>query len=68
MDFVAIDRNFSFDACETRTCINVIVVDDSIIEMDEFFIFSLKRTANLNARIDLDPVNGTICIIDNEGT
>jgi hypothetical protein len=63
-DYTAVNALFSFEACQTKSCVNVTITDDNVNEVVEFFIFSLARTADLNARIDLDPENGRIYIVD----
>ena len=42
------------------------ITDDNVNEVVEFFLFTLARTADLNARIDLYPENGRVYIVDNE--
>ena len=63
-DYTAVNALFSFEACQTKSCVNVTITDDNVNEVVEYFIFSLARTADLNARIDLDPENGRIYIVD----
>ena len=55
-----------FDACERRSCVNVSIVDDLVLENTESFFVSLERAAGLDARIRLDPVEAEIEIIDND--
>ena len=66
MDYGALTEILMFDTCETRKCVNVTITDDLVDELDEFFTFHLSRTPNLDPRIDLDPVNGRIEIIDDD--
>ena len=56
-----------FDACETQQCVAVTIVDDMIDEPEENFHVSLERTPDLDSRITLEPVEGEILIIDNDG-
>ena len=56
-----------FASCQTRSCINVIIVDDSILELVESFDVTLERTAELDERISLLPVDEVVEIIDNDG-
>ena len=54
-----------FGACEIRNCVNIAIRDD---EVDiEFFTYHLRRTTGLDPRIELDPVDGRIEIVDNDG-
>ena len=64
MDYVTMDIMFSFDMCETKSCINISVVDDSVTENDEVFnIFLISP----NPRFDYDTAIADITIRDNEG-
>ena len=56
-----------FASCQTRSCINVVIVDDSILELVESFDVTLERTAELDERISLLPVDEVVEIIDNDG-
>ena len=64
IDFVAVNALLSFDVCDTRSCVNITITNDNV---EEFFSYSLTRTVNLNARIELNPANGKISIVDNDG-
>ena len=46
---------------------NVTIVDDLVDEPHEYFNFTLERTPDLDTRISLNPVDGRIAIIDNDG-
>ena len=46
---------------------NVTIVDDLVDEPLEYFNSTLERTPNLDTRILLNPVDGRIAIIDNDG-
>ena len=65
MDYLELNSTLSFDACQNRSCINVIIVDDLVDEPLEYFNFTLERTPDLDTRISLNPVDGRIAIIDN---
>ena len=66
-DYAALSETLMFGACETRSCINVTTVGDLVDEPEEFFHVSLTRTTGLDGRITLNPVEGQIVIIDNDG-
>ena len=53
-----------FDECERRRCVNIAITQDQVDEPDEFFTFHLNRTSDLSPRIDLDPVDGRIEIVN----
>ena len=56
-----------FEHCEIRRCVNVTIMDDFIDEQDESFFYKLRRTPDLHPRITLDPVDGEIVIVDDDG-
>ena len=64
MDYLELNSILSFDACQSRSCINVTIVDDLVDEPLEYFNFTLERTPDLDTRISLD---GQMAIIDNDG-
>ena len=67
MDYGALDEILMFDECERRRCVNVTITQDLVDEPDEFFTFHLNRTTGLSTRIELDPVDGRIEIVDDDG-
>ena len=56
-----------FAACQRRSCLNVTIVDDDLLEGTETFRASLTRPFDLDTRIILDPVDGVVQISDNDG-
>ena len=56
-----------FDECEKRRCVNVSITQDLVDEPDEFFTFHLDRATDLSPRIELNPVDGRIEIVDDNG-
>jgi hypothetical protein len=67
MDYGVINETLMFDACETRKCVNITITDDLVDEQQELFTYTLTRTPSLHLRIELDPIDGTVEIIDNDG-
>ena len=67
MDYGAPSTVLMFAACETRSCVNVTIVDDLVDELEEILNVTLERTPGLDSRITLYPVDGQIVIIDNDG-
>ena len=68
MDYEALSTIIFFDACVTRSCASVTIVDDRVYEPEQFFGVTLERTPGLDSRITLDPVDGQIEINnDNNG-
>jgi len=64
MDYEGIATLLMFDACETRVCISVIIVNDNYVEGTEHFSASLGRTDNLDPRIAIDPHFARVEIAD----
>ena len=58
---------FAFDMCETRRCTEIPIVNDMIVELTESFLVILERTPGLDSRITLNPINGAVEIIDDDG-
>ena len=56
----------TFDGCDTRQCVNVTIVDDSVDEPEEMFSYTIKRTRGLDYRITLRLTAGEVIIMDNE--
>ena len=54
-----------FDECERRSCINITIVDDEVLEDIEYFNLTLERNG-LHERIQLDPVDGLVQITNND--
>ena len=67
MDYGAIDVILEFGVGEIQKCANVSVADDMVDEEDEIFTYHLRRTPNLDPRIRLEPIDGTVEIIDDDG-
>ena len=68
MDYVAVVEIVTFEPCDTRQCVNVTIIDDLAEEaQNETFLFTLERTPGLDERIILEPVNGEVVIVDNDG-
>ena len=54
-----------FEMCSTKQCHNIPIMDDNVQESNETFYVTLEGTADMDRdKIRLDPVNGTIEIID----
>ena len=66
MDYGVINETLMFDACETRKCVNITITDDLVDERQELFTYTLTRTPSLHPRIELDPIHGTVEIINND--
>ena len=56
-----------FDACATKVCVDLSVVDDDISEMVESFYLTLEKPLNLDSRIILSPRIGEVTIYDDDG-
>ena len=68
MDYGALSTILMFGECDTRLCVNISIVDDLVLETMETVYIKLNRTADLDVRIQLDPVDAEIQIIDDDST
>ena len=66
-DYIELNVTLMFEPCKIRRCVNVTIMDDFIDEQDENFFYKLLRTPDLHPRITLDPVDGEIVIVDDDG-
>ena len=64
-DYLELSTILKFDRCAVKSCTSVSIVDDNILEVTENFNVRIGRTANLSSRIDLQPNQTTVSIIDN---
>ena len=67
MDYLSLSQVLVFQPCDTRQCVNVSIVDDSVLEETEFFNATLASNAGLDPRITLNPVTAVVNILDNDG-
>ena len=56
-----------FEACMTRVCEALSIVDDDISERMESFYLTLERTSDLDSRIILNPRDGEVTIFNDDG-
>ncbi|CAI8052754.1 hypothetical protein GBAR_LOCUS28872 [Geodia barretti] len=66
MDYQPLDVTLMFEACETRRCVDAEIIDDTVEEPDEVFTYTLRRTPDLDPRIELNPVDGQVEIGDDD--
>ena len=62
----AINTIVQFNECERRSCINIPIMDDEVLENTEYFNLTLERNG-LHERIQLDPTDGLVQITDSDG-
>ena len=68
MDYIGVSTILMFETCDRRHCVNVTIVNDDVLERYvESFDVTLERTPGLDSRIRLDPVDGVVRIIDDDG-
>ena len=67
VDYTVADSRLSFHACLNQLCVDVAITDDTVTEAEEFFTYSLAFATADSRRFDLDPANGMIFILDNDG-
>ena len=61
------DFDLNFSPCIHEVCTHIDIIDDSLAEINETFSLSLGRSPDLDSRISLSPVSGTVVIVDNDG-
>ena len=66
-DYRPIDAILMFDECERQRCVNIAIIQDLVGEVDESFTFHMRRTVGLSHRILLDPEDGVIELLDDDG-
>ena len=79
-DYIAVTTfPLVFDMCQKRSCVNLSIVNDNILEMVESFTVSLgnpnptntiqteDRFAHLTSSISINPATAVIYIIDSDG-
>ena len=54
-DFVPVFTSLIFERCGNRSCTNITIQPDEIMEETETFTITLDRTSGLDPRIQLDP-------------
>ena len=62
-----LDAPLVFPSCERKSCVDIPIVNDDVLENSELFNVALERNG-LDGRITLDPVDGLVEITDNDGT
>ena len=67
-DYRAVSKLVTMPPCQTLKCEAVVIVNDVVLEETETFSIGLYRTANLDPRIILAPVNSTVQIVDRDST
>ena len=69
MDYGALSTILMFAECQNRSCENISIEDDAVVENDELFNVTLERAEDLDSRIMLNRsrVDGKIEIKDNDG-
>ena len=70
-DFTSLpSTTLSFEKCERLVCVSITIINDLMVEKtEESFNVTLTRTADLDRRIKLNPlqVDGVVKITDNDG-
>ena len=63
-DFVPVSTSLIFEICSNRSCTNITIQSDEIMEETETFTITLERPSDLDSRIQLDPSEGVVTIFD----
>ena len=54
------------NACQRRSCVNMTIINDEILEDNETFEVTLEPNPDLDSRILLAPITAEINIIDDD--
>ena len=63
-DFVPVSTTLTFERCSNKSCTNILIELDEVMEETEIFTTTLERTIGLDPRIRLDPVDAVVTILD----
>ena len=66
-DFVPFIHQLTFEPHDTQKCINVTIIDDTIVENTETFYVDLTQTPDLDSRVVIVHGTSTIEITDDDG-
>ena len=66
-DYISVDTDLIFDACDNHSCIDIVIEDDCLVErLDERFSVVLDRGVGMVESIRLEPATGYVIIIDTD--
>jgi hypothetical protein len=66
-DYDTLSTSLVFDACETRACTDVRIINDDWSENAETFTVSLERNSAQDAWLSIDPAEAEVTILLNDG-
>ena len=66
-DYDTLSAYLVFDACETRACTDVRIINDDWPEKAETFTVSLERNSAQGAWLSIDPAEAEVTILLNDG-
>jgi hypothetical protein len=66
-DYDTLSTSLVFDACETRACTDVRIINDNWPENAETFTVSLERNSAQDAWLSIDPAEAKVTILLNDG-
>ena len=66
-DYDTLSMSLVFDACETRACTDVRIINDNWPENAETFTVSLERNSAQDAWLSIDPAEAKVTILLNDG-
>ena len=63
-DFVPVSTTLRFERCGNRSCTNILIELDGVMEETETFTTTLERPLGLDPRIRLTPVDAVVTVLD----
>ena len=68
MDFVALQRHrLRYATCAKIDCVNITIINDNRLELSETFNVTLEKSKGLSNKFVLNPIQGQITIMDDDG-
>ena len=68
MDYVELQRHrLRYPACTKIGCVNITIINDERLELSETFNVTLEKSEGLSNKFVLNPIQGQITIVDDDG-
>ena len=68
VDFDLMRSTLRFRACQKRNCVDVIIINDTVLEDTETFSVNLQKPPYLSNKFTVDPSSEVVSIMDDDGT
>ena len=68
VDFNLMRSTLRFGACQKRNCVDVTIINDTVLENTETFTVNLQKPPYLGNEFTVDPSSEVVAIVDDDGT